>query len=393
MPAPGAWASAAASAGSVGLAQALEAAWHRTLGATASQGDLRRAEAARRAATGAWAAPPALELGARSDRFHRDDGASEYEVGVSVPLWLPGQRGARLAVAEAEQAMAVRRAAADRLALAGDVRDAAWSLAALEAEAAASATQQRYLRSLGEDVARRVQAGELARSDALAAQGEVLASQAEELDVRQRLQAARLRWQSLTGLDAVPQPEEALQDPAAVPAEHPALALADQAVEAARRQREAVRRDRADAPELAVSWRQERAERGAGLERTVGVVLRVPFGGDQRNEPLAAASQAALDQALAEQQRLRLQQAAERRAAEAALAAAQQQLETGGARSALLRERARLIDASFRAGETALPDLLLAAEAAARAEAALARHHAALGLARARLHQALGVMP
>ena len=52
-----------------------------------------------------------------------------------------------------------------------------------------------------------------------------------------------------------------------------------------------------------------------------------------------------------------------------------------------------LIDKSFRAGETPLPDLLRALAAAAQADSAVARQTAALGLARARLQQTLGLLP
>ena len=52
-----------------------------------------------------------------------------------------------------------------------------------------------------------------------------------------------------------------------------------------------------------------------------------------------------------------------------------------------------MIDKSFRAGESALPDLLRALAAAAQADGAVARQTAALGLARARLQQTLGLLP
>jgi cobalt-zinc-cadmium efflux system outer membrane protein len=72
---------------------------------------------------------------------------------------------------------------------------------------------------------------------------------------------------------------------------------------------------------------------------------------------------------------------------------AEQQLKADRQRLALLRERAALIDRSFKAGETPLPELLRAFAAATQAEASFARQHAALGLARARLQQSLGMLP
>ncbi len=123
------------------------------------------------------------------------------------------------------------------------------------------------------------------------------------------------------------------------------------------------------------------------------LALRVPFGMAVRNEPLRAAAQGALDQALAEQTRTRLELAAELAIARDALQSATRQAAMQTARAGLLRQRSALLDKSFRAGETALPDLLLAVQAAAQAEATLARHQAALGAARARLLQASGVLP
>ena len=68
-------------------------------------------------------------------------------------------------------------------------------------------------------------------------------------------------------------------------------------------------------------------------------------------------------------------------------------LEAERQRSALLRERATLIDRSFKAGETPLPELLRALAAATQADTSFARQQVAVGLARARLQQSLGILP
>jgi cobalt-zinc-cadmium efflux system outer membrane protein len=174
---------------------------------------------------------------------------------------------------------------------------------------------------------------------------------------------------------------------------HPTLALAAQTVEAARRQVELARLDRAEAPELSIGYRSERSERGQPSQGSMTLALRLPLGTAVRNAPLRGAAQAALDQALAEQTQARLALQAELAIAREAVQAAQAQLALQSERAALLRQRATLLDQSFRAGETALPDLLLAAQAATQADAALARQQAAQGLARARLLQASGVLP
>jgi outer membrane protein, heavy metal efflux system len=384
-----------AAAGPVTLAQAVEAAWQRTQAGATALAQALRADAERKAAASYLAAPPALSLSQRSDRWQNNRGVQENEVGIALPLWLPGQRNARQAAAESEASVAAQSAQVARLRLAGQLRDLAWSLAGLKAEVANARAQQAYQQALAADVERRVKAGELARSDALAAQGESLAAGAELDAAEQRLGAERQRWTALTGLEA----DIDATEPAAPEADpldqdrHPLLAQQSLAVEAARRQLEVSRRDAAEAPELNLAYRSERDARGQPSQGSMTLALRVPFGMAVRNEPLRAAAQGALDQALAEQTRTRLELAAELAIAREAQQAADRQTALQRERAALLRQRAALLDKSFRAGETALPELLLAVQAAAQADAALARHQAAQGNARARLLQASGLLP
>jgi cobalt-zinc-cadmium efflux system outer membrane protein len=121
--------------------------------------------------------------------------------------------------------------------------------------------------------------------------------------------------------------------------------------------------------------------------------LRWPIGSAARNAPLEAAALGELERARAVQLRTRDQLTAELAISRSALAQAQQRAAAEQRREALLRERAALIDRSFRAGETPLPELLRALAAAAQAASAAARQQAALGLAQARVQQALGWLP
>jgi cobalt-zinc-cadmium efflux system outer membrane protein len=390
---PGALAStASAPAGSVNLRAALDAAWQRAVAARESEGQRRRAEADGAAASSFWSAPPSLELSHRDDRMHRNAGRRETEIGVAVPLWLPGQRTARAGTAEAAAAQAEAAEQVARLRLTGDLREAAWQLAALQAELAQADTQTRSLKQLADDVERRVHAGDLARADALAAQADHLAAAALLTEVQQRLQAARSRWALLTGLTAAPElgAGTATDAPAAV---HPELQLASQSTELARQRLELMRRSRRDAPELTVGLRQDAGGRGESSQGSLVVGLRMPLGTEDRNRPLEAAALTELDVARTHEQRLRERLDSDIAEARDAQRAAAAQLDAETARARLLRERAALIDKSFRAGETALPDLLRALAAASQAESAAARQTAALGLARARLQQALGLLP
>lgn len=377
---------------SVTLRAALDAAWQRAVAARETAGQRRRAEADRAGVSSLWSAPPSLALSHRDDRLQSNAGRRETEIGVAVPLWLPGQRRARAGTADAAAAQAQAAEQVARLRLAGELREAGWQLAALQAERVQADTQAQSLKQWADDVERRVRAGDLARADALAAQAEHLAAAALKTDVQQRLQAARSRWVLLTGLAAAPDLTEGAATAAPATA-HPELQFASQSTELARQRVELMRRSRRDAPELTVGVRQDTPGRAGSSQGSLVVGLRLPFGTDDRNRQLEAAALAELDVAQTQEQRLRERLDSDTAAARDAQRSAQAQLDAETARARLLRERATLIDKSFRAGETPLPDLLRALAAAAQADSAAARQTAALGLARARLQQALGLFP
>jgi outer membrane protein TolC len=391
-PAPG------AAAVTISLRAALDSAWQRSVSAREADGQRRRADAERATVDAFWAAPPSLELIHRDDRLQTDAGRRETEIGVAVPLWLPGQRAARTAAADAAASQAQIAEQVTRLRLAGELREAAWQLLAAQAEHDQARIQVRALRQLADDVERRVRAGDLARADALAARAEQLAAESVEAEARQRLRAALARWTLLTGLPAGPDlaagaggPDPDVGPDAA--ASHPELQWASRTTELARQRVELMRHSRRDAPELTLGVRQDVAGRGESSQGSLVVAVRLPFGTDDRNRPLEAAALSELDIAQTNEQRLRERLDSDMAAARDAQRSAQAQLDAETARAQLLRERATLVDKSFRAGETPLPDLLRALAAAAQADSAVARQTAALGLARARLQQALGLLP
>ncbi len=377
----------------VTMRAALQAAWQRAVAGREADGQRRRAEADRATASSFWAAPPSLELSHRDDRLQSNAGKRETEIGVAVPLWLPGQRAARSGVAEAAVSQALAAEQVARLRLAGELRAAAWQVAAVQAEARQAAEQADALRRLGDDVERRVRAGDLARADALAARAEQLAAAAVQADAGQRLQAARARWTLLTGMAAMPDLTGEASSEVTAAAAHPEVQLARQSTELARKRVELMRHSRRDAPELTVGVRQDVPGRAEASQGSLVVGFRLPFGSDDRNRPLEAAALTELDVAETHEQRLQERVDSDIAAAREAQRAAQAQLESEQARAALLRERASLIEKSFRAGETPLPDLLRALAAAAQADSAVARQTAALGLARAQLQHAHGLLP
>jgi outer membrane protein, heavy metal efflux system len=374
---------------SVSWPDALDAAWQRSQERVESRTQVERAEAARIAAGAPWAAPPKLELDHRSGQSAGNGSVRESELGVSVPVWLPGQRESRTQAADAELQAAQRSMEAARLRLGAELQQVALSVAAQEAESREAELETRLMRALSEDVERRVRAGDLARADAMAARAEFLQAQSNQLAATQRLQQARDRWQLLTGLRGIPPLPG--REPAVMPGDHPEISAAAARVERARRQLQVAEASRRDPPEVGVRVRRDTDN--TGVSNSVGVSLRIPLATASLNAPLLAQARGDFELALNNEQRIRDRLQLESQAARLQVDNAAQQLEAERARAALLRERADLIDKSFRAGDSALPDLLRALAAAAQANAAVLRQQAALNQAQARLSQSLGVLP
>lgn len=372
------------------LTRAFDSAWKISPESVQAEGLMLRAEAERDVAGSLLAGSPALELDHREARPSGGGTARESEAALVLPLWMPGQKRVRGAAADADAAFAEASLHAARLRVAGEVREAAWQLLAAEAEETAARSHLDGLRELAADVDRRVAAGDLARSDAMAATGEMLAARAAQQEAKSRVEAARARWTLLTSLPTIADANELEREPSG---EHPAWVQARGATERAQRQLDYVKASRREPPELSLRARRDTPEANLPAVNGIGVGLRIPFGSVVRNAPRDAEAVAALDNARAEERRAAARIDSDQRFARQSLDTAKQRLEALQSRSGLLRERATLIDRSYRAGETALPELLRARDAAAQAQSAASRQLAETGLARARLLQALGILP
>lgn len=406
---PGAWAQAAAAPAEpaatapLGLKALFEAAWARQPEALAMQARLDAAQAQRRAAEAWTPEPPALEASHTTDRLTRNDGSRELEIGVAVPLWLPGERRQAAALADAEGTAAETRMQAARLRLAAEVREAWWAWQRTCVDADIAQAQLDSARRLADDVARRTRAGELARADQHQADGAVAANEAAMAQAQAQASAALQRLKALTG---GPAPDEAPglsagePEPATAPGadglsadSHPALAeLQDRRTLAERAAALASTRSRAN-PELSLATTRDRGAAGERYGQKVTLALRIPFGGGARHEARVAATRA---DALEAKARLALERERLQAGRDAALAqvqAARVQQAAAERRATLASESRGFFEKSFRLGETDLPTRLRIEAEASEAERQAARSRIELAAAISAWRQALGLLP
>ena len=334
--------SAAALSGSVSLKNVFDTAWQRQPEAHALQSRRDAAQAQAKAALMLSPEPPSLDISQRSDQMTGNNGSRETEVGIAIPIWLPGQRTASTDLAQAEISLVERKLLASQLRLAASVRDAWWGWLRARVDAELASEQLANSLRLAADVAKRTSAGDLAKSDRHQAEGALAAAQAHAAHAQAASAAALAQVMSLAGRTAQ---ADLIANAAAEPTPSSAISVGH--------------------PLLA-----ELEDRITMAERTAQLIST------QKRSNLER------DQIQADQ-----------RGAASRLEAVRTQLVAAHRREMLANESRGFFDKSFRLGETDLPTRLRIEAEAAEAARQAARSRIDLASAISALRQSLGLLP
>ncbi|MFM1907345.1 MAG: hypothetical protein RLZZ591_1022 [Pseudomonadota bacterium] len=389
--------SAGALSGSVYLKDVFETAWQRQPEAQALQSRRDAAQAQAKAASMLSPEPPSLEISQRSDRMTGNSGAREAEVGIAVPIWLPGQRTASADLAQAEISLVERTLLASQLRLASSVRDAWWGWLRARVDTELASEQLVNAQRLAADVAKRTNAGDLAKSDQHQAEGAVAAAQAHAAQAQAASAATLAQVMALTGKTA---PSDLTVNAAGEPTPssgpsvgHPLLAELEDRITMAERTAQLISTEKRSNPELTVATTRNRGAYGDRYGQTVLIGIRVPFGAGPRYDARMSTAQA---EAIEVQSKLILERdriQADQRGAASRLEAARTQLDAAQRRARLANESRGFFDKSFRLGETDLPTRLRIEAEATEAARQAARSRIDLATAISAWRQSLGLLP
>ncbi len=408
------------------LKQAFDAAWQRQPEAQSQQARQDAATAQQQAASRWTAEPVSLELSAKTDRMNQNLGRDETVAGISIPLWLPGERSRSVAVADAQARAAASRVRASQLRTAAQVREAYWAWQRASMDHGLAGELLGHSQQLAQDVAKRVRAGDLARADQHQADGAQAGAQVALAEATAALANAAQRLRALTGLvpqspaptatvtgtpaaipsgayagsvagsvaGAEPVPVPAVPTNSAAPgANHPALAELQDSAEVAQRSEELAQVQTRANPELTLATSRDRGQLDEVYQHSITLGIRFPLGSDSRNTAKRASAQADAIEAEAalRVERERLQ--GELEAARVGLVSAKTQLEASQHRAQLARESRAFFQKSYRMGETDLPTRLRIEREAMDAERQAARAGIDLAAAQSTLRQTLGLLP
>jgi cobalt-zinc-cadmium efflux system outer membrane protein len=384
------------------LSQAYALAWMRqpVMQAAAERENALRSR--RSAANALTPEPPSVELGGRTDRWNNQRGATEQEIGLVLPLWLPGERSGSQALADAEISALDGRLAALRLQLAGELRDAWWGWQLASNERALAAQRVAAAGRLRDDVVRRVNVGDLSRADRHQAEGALATAQAQQAEAESAGVAAQSRLHGLLGqlpteggVVAEPlvnlSPATQLVDASAD--EHPALRALQARGDVSRRSLELARARTRNSPEIAVGTRRERGVSGDAMEQTWALALRIPFSSGARNDARVSEANADLIESTLQYDRERERLSHERSASASRLLSARSLLAAAELRARLAIENRGFFEKSFRLGETDLPTRLRIELEAFEAERQASRAQINLAQSISAYRQVLGLLP
>lgn len=315
------------------------------------------------------------------------------QVGVSTPVWLPGEGTATQKLAQADTASVAAAGEAAYLALAAQVLDLA-SQAMMAANARDVAARRLAAdQALASDLARRFQVGEASQSDSLATDAEAATANMTLQNADSQLAVARLALAAVTGIDTLTRIDAISPGPSGnVMASHPRILAAEQAVAAARANARLVRIADRDDPELGVEGINEK-QPGARWDTRFGVTLTFHFATEARNAPRRAAAEQVITQAEVQLALALREVALAVRQAEALIGGSERASAAAARAATELDKRRRQIERAWRAGEMPLIEVVRANALAFDAAYARDKTRTELATARQRLRLAEGIVP
>lgn len=350
-------------------------------------------EAKYKRASGLLPATPAIGLLNRNDAATSNRGEREWESELELPIWLPGQRAAREALARDAALGFVDTKATLNLQVAGMVRNALWDIAMVTHQATLAKSRHVTSLELLSDVEKRVKAGDLAKTDRMLAQNDAYQAETFLLRAQAEIKHAQYRYKLLTGLNTLPEYFSEQQSKTILDDNHPALRDASKKILVADDERSLIKVERRSNPTVSISARTQRGAFDNQINETIGLRLRIPFETESQSAPLMAIAEMNYAKNQADAQHLRYALEAAFHEAEHNLNVTKSELEITTKQHANAQESLRLAKKAFALGETDLVNLLRVQASAYEAERAMKQRQIQLQWDTAHYNQAAGEMP
>lgn len=307
-----------------------------------------------------FAGSHALSLDYSDDHVADDRGFREASAKLEFTVWNWGQRSAAQHLAEQAHDSALKQSAAVKLEVTGLVREALWNISLADSQLQQAKFNADISEKLLGNVKKRVELGDLARTDLLLAESEHLQNRSQLTQAEAETMHSRKAYASLTQTTHIPANfQEQLSSLESVPGNHPLLEAANALV--ARKQAAtewAKSTDSINQPKVNIGARTARDQRGFDDSQSAGVGVVIPFGHSTYDAPEIAAAHLELNQALAQREHLQRQLEKNLHEAEHGLEVTREELKIANQLRDIAQQHLKMSEISFNAGEINLLDLL-----------------------------------
>jgi outer membrane protein, heavy metal efflux system len=326
--------------------------------------------------------------GANGGRLHY------INAGVQIPLWNIGQRDAEQAVGEQADTSAKTQTIATKLRVAGLVRGALWDINLQKIRYEQAREEIKVHEELHEKIGRRVELGDLPRSDVLLAQTELLQKRSALIQAEAELMHARKRYSTITQMTKVPKDyQEKLVDLKEIEQNHPSLVAINSQINRKQAELDAMKAVGSGQTNVLAGVNGDMGNTASNHTASFNIGVNMPFGGSDHLAPQVAAINVELNKLIAEREQLfrDLQQA--HHEAEHNLEVNRAELANANELKTTTENLLNMSRTAFSVGEIDLMDLLRIGAKAQ--QAALSAKERAVMLERdiALYNQAVGVMP
>ncbi len=336
---------------------------------------------------------PAVVVGHQNDSFASNRGEREWQADLELPVWLPNQRNKRYKVADATLVNANASRDSLKLTVAGMLREALWEVAYNDNNILLATNQLTIAQRLLQDIQKRFQAGELAKSDVLLAQQAALNAEKEKLRANAELMHARYRYLLLTGLHEIPAVYDEQQSSITDYAQSPIWLEAVSKVNLAESELGLAEVESRENPQILLNMRRIQGGFDFTHNDSMGIKIRIPFGSDVRTAPIKAMAASEVGNAMSNRETIRMRLEQSMHEAEHNLTVSRAELNLANQHHEIAKQSLYLTQKAFSLGETDLVNLLRVQAQFFESERAYSSRQIQLKWDIARYNQAVGVLP
>jgi outer membrane protein TolC len=378
---------------SLQLSEVLEKAYARAPMQASLQSRDVMVSAKNRVANAMLPSAPAVGVIHQNDAIGSGRGERDWQAELELPVWQPKQRNNRLKVAEAIQSSTSASRQSLKLQVAGQLREALWNIAANDTSLSLAINKLQVAKNLQSDVGKRYRAGELAKTDAMLAEQEVLRVEKEKVRAEAEVMHARHRYYLLTGLRELPASYEEQQSSLEDYSQSPIWLEAQSELGLAETERDLAQVESHENMRVLLNVRNSKGAFDTTDNNSVGVHVRVPFGGEASAAPIRAAAEMVVGNALTEREAMRFELEAAMHEAEHNLSVSRAELNIATKQHEIAKESLTLAQKAFQLGETDLVSLLRVQAQTFEAARAFTTRQIQVQWDIARYNQTVGVLP